>query len=119
MNAIIAVCLAIWGVLSAPAIAVEFYQNDNGQLAQTGAHGGNCLIAVYEPGWNTLSADEQRSLMLHEVGHCLGLDHFGSCNYNEAIMGCWSLPEPTGYDRARLAALNSPAHRAVLPMVGN
>jgi hypothetical protein len=110
MAAIIAAALALWGIVI--PLRVEFFENDIGILAQS--CGPNGLIGVYRPGWEQLSEADRVSLIAHEAGHCLGLGHYGSCNHNHAIMGCWNLGEVTGYDRAMLAG-----HRVVVPMVGN
>ena len=113
MAAILALAIALWAVV-APTITVEFFQNDIGTLAQTGCPEANrCIIGVYEPGWNRLSEADRLSLMLHEVGHTLGLGHYRSCNYQQSIMGCWNLGEITAYDRAMLKP-----YRVVVPMVG-
>lgn len=117
--AFVSLALATWGALHAPQIDVDFFQNDIGALAQTGCPETNhCLIAVYEPGWNQLSDEQRRWLIHHEVGHTLGLDHYGSCNANLANMGCWWMPM-TDFDRVRLESVEGRATRIVVPVAAD
>ena len=113
MAALIALVLLMWGVTVAPVITVEISEHDFGIGAQANVYApGKCLIGVNGPRWKLLNETERMSLMLHEVGHCLGLGHYGSCNAELSIMGCPSLGRITDYDRAMLAG-----NRLFVPMV--
>ena len=115
LAALIAFALLQWNATF--AIEGEFFTGGSNWWAQTGAHSDHCLIGVNEPWFTSATPELRQSVITHEVGHCLGLGHFGSCNYNEAIMGCATLGEITGYDRAMLGAVRG--NRVVVPMVGN
>ena len=113
MAVLVALALALWG--ASVAIRVEFFQNDVGLTAQSNVYEpGKCLIGIHEPRWAALDEGERQSIMLHEVGHCLGLGHYGSCNAHLSIMGCPSLGRVTEYDKAMLAG-----NRVFVPMVSN
>jgi hypothetical protein len=113
MATLIALVLLMWGVTVAPAITVEFSVGDMGVGGQANVYApGKCMIGLDGPRWERLNETERMSLMLHEVGHCLGLGHYGSCNANLSIMGCPSLGRVTDYDRAMLAG-----NRLFVPMV--
>jgi hypothetical protein len=118
MAALIALVLTLWGTLYMPHITVEFFQNDIGAAAQTGCPSpGECIIAIDEPQWDAMTPARRQSLLLHEVGHTLGLGHYGSCNANVSVMGCWVVEELTGIDHAELDGLQIPGHRLIVPMV--
>lgn len=102
---LVGLALAAWGVLAPPVIDVEWFSNEIGAgiYAQTGYQPASnyCLIGVSSTHWNELTPDQQLYVIEHEVGHCLGLDHYGSCNYNVSVMGCATGTPVTDYDRLR------------------
>lgn len=81
---------------------------------------GTCVIIADPVRMAGYTTEQQVSILTHEVGHCLGLGHFGTCNGPApAIMGCATLGEITPYDRLKLAQVRGQAYTTVLPMVGN
>lgn len=118
---LVAKALLAWGVLNPPVpINIEFYENDNGQLAQAGCSDTQCLIGVNRQQFSRASEDEQFSVILHEVGHTLvGPEHYGSCNHNESIMGCATLGRITDYDRFMLKKEQGKTYSLRVAMVAN
>jgi hypothetical protein len=121
MATLIALVLALWGVTFTHPIFVNFHTDPAlgigfayvQQLEHPdGPPVGSCTISFDEARWATMTQAQRESLALHEVGHCLGLGHYGSCNANLSIMGCPSLGRVTGYDRAMGAG-----NRLFVPMV--
>lgn len=96
---IIAAIIAIWGIVvpftltPAPNINTYAYTYTSSEV---------CNIVIDSGLFPNLPESTQTSILLHEYGHCLGLGHYGSCNYNESIMGCATLGYVTDYDRAML-----------------
>ena len=118
----IAAALLAWGITSAPAITAEFHSNPAAPIAQAGAGlppDGHCLIGVFDGWWASASEADRQSVMTHEMGHCLGLGHYGDCNSIPSIMGCAFLGEITDYDRVMLARARGSGYAVVVPMLAN
>ena len=116
---LLALALAIWELwFPAPEIVIQGFDNDLGNVAQSSGPEivtPACLIAVDNARFALLSPAYQQSTITHEVGHCLGLAHFGTCNGPEvAIMGCGILPEPTERDRVELVRVRG--YRLLVPI---
>lgn len=107
----VAKALLAWGI-TVSGITMEFYGNPEAPNGQAGKlEDGSCLIGVYQAWWDEADEFNRESLILHEVGHCAGLGHYGSCNGELSIMGCPNLGYLTGYDKAMVG------YRVMVPMV--
>lgn len=91
----LALAIAAWSIST--SVSIEGVHHDVGYPAYATVHEGHCNIVVDMRVYTDQTA--LNSVVLHEYGHCLNLDHYGSCNYNESIMGCPSLGYLTDYDR--------------------
>ena len=100
---ILALALTLWGVLPQVPITPLFHNQETGQVASAVLLPDVCYIHIQQSWWNTETEAYRQSVILHEVGHCLGLPHFGDCNQTPSIMGCAGLGYVTPYDRLRLA----------------
>ena len=96
---IIATVIVLWGIIMPVSVTSA---PDINTYAYTYTASGVCNIVTDSGLFPNLSESGQVSILLHEYGHCLGLGHYGSCNYNESIMGCATLGYVTDYDRAML-----------------
>lgn len=112
---LLTLALAAWGAINPPSITIEWFANEigGGIYAQTGYHPetSSCLIGVSSTHWGELTPDQQLDVIEHEVGHCLGLAHYGSCNVNVSVMGCALGTPVTDYDRLRYKMVNQLAYK--------
>lgn len=94
LNLLLATAIAIWGIVVPTTIEPVYH--DVGLPAYTTLYQDQCNIVIDMRAWEE---SQLPSVILHEYGHCLGLDHYGSCNHNLSIMGCPSLGYLSSYDR--------------------
>ena len=111
---ILALAIAIWGIVPPLPISVEFYDNPQAPNAQAGCVETECFIGIQQSWWDAASDDYRLGTMLHEVGHTYGLNHYGSCNYNLSVMGCPAIPYVTDYDRVELAVSQGTAYSLIV-----
>ena len=120
---LVSIALALWGVwFTPPMIGVQFHQNTQDIDAQGMAWSatfpdGSCLISVHPNDFPALPEGHKMAVVLHEVGHCLGLGHYGDCWDAPTIMASCLLSEPTERDRIELIRANG--YRSYVPMVGH
>jgi hypothetical protein len=119
---LVAIALSLWAVWFPVSIQTQFHQPTQDIDAQGMAWSatfpdGSCLVSVHPTDFTALSESNQLAVMLHEVGHCLGLGHFGDCGADQTVMASCMLAEPTERDRLELIRANG--HRTVVPMVGH
>lgn len=123
MIELIAAALTLWGIwFTPPEIGVQFHQSSQDIDAQGMAWSatfpdGSCLVSVHPTDFPALTPELQAYVMLHEVGHCLGLGHYGDCAFEPTIMASCVVAEPTERDRLELIRVNG--YRTVVPMVGH
>ena len=72
--ALISAAWLLWGVSNPPAVNVGYVPAQGQVEALGGLNLGVCDIAV-TPIFAAASAALQQAIILHEVGHCLGLAH--------------------------------------------
>jgi len=110
LEQLVALALVAWGLwFTPPVIQIEGFDHDLGNVAQSSGPEivTPCLIAVDNARFAQLTPAYQQSTITHEVGHCLGLGHFGTCNGEViALMGCGILPGPTEVDRVMLIRIH-------------
>ena len=116
---LVAAAVVLWGLwFTPPPIYVQFHQPGTNFDAQhigwaaTGFPDGSCLVSVHPIDFPALPIDYQMAVMLHEVGHCFGLGHFGHCQLEPAVMASCPIPLPTEHDRTELIRIRG--YRAVL-----
>lgn len=115
---LVAVAVVMWGLWFAPPpIDVQFHQPTQNIDAQgmgwsATMPDGSCLVSVHPTDFPALPIDYQMAVMLHEVGHCFGLGHFGHCQLEPAVMASCPIPLPTERDRVELIRIRG--YRAVL-----
>lgn len=125
MIEIVVSALMLWGAwFTVPEIRTQYHQPTQDIDAQGMAWASPavvgqpyCLISVHPTDFPALTAFNQMAVMLHEVGHCLGLGHYGDCWDDATIMASCALAEPTMGDRIELIRLRG--YRTVAPMVGH
>lgn len=115
---ILALLLAAFSAWNAPAVPVRVSLGnwDNPPYAGGGcrADGSDCTIALsIDHFMQDYDASTRYSIVAHEVGHILGLDH-ASCNPVPNVMGCAGSSDVTDFDRARYQGHINPANRAVM-----
>ncbi len=92
-----------WGVSPIPVTIVT---EDTPLIAYTYTPANQTIKEIHYDKTYLATAPEAdlRSVTLHEVGHVLGLQHYGDCNTTDhmAIMGCANLGYITDYDRLQL-----------------
>ena len=122
LTPLVAIALSLWAVWFPVSIQTQFHQPTQDIDAQGMAWSatfpdGSCLISVHPHDFTALTPELQSYVILHEVGHCLGLGHFGDCDSEPTIMASCVVIEPTERDRIELIRLHG--HRTVVPMVGH
>lgn len=123
MAALVSAALILWGIWFAPpVINTQVHQPTQDIDAQGMAWSatfpdGSCLISVHPHDFTALPSNLQSYVMLHEVGHCLGLGHYGDCATEPTIMASCVVAEPTLRDRIELIRVRG--YRTVVPMVGH
>lgn len=102
--------LSAWGV-SSPTPIVAHIDTIGWIPAVTAVDTSECRIYADPVVMAQYSSFQQQSIITHEVGHCLGLSHYGDCNSQPSIMGCATLGYITDYDRMRLNMQQGVIHR--------
>lgn len=117
---LIALAVVLWGLwFTPPPIDVQFHQPTQDIDAQGMGWSatftdGSCLVSVHPTDFPALPADYQLAVILHEVGHCFGLGHYGHCQIEPAIMASCPVPVVTGRDRLELIRVNG--YRLIVPI---
>jgi hypothetical protein len=123
LNALVVIALSLWAAwFPTPPIATQYHQptqpvDQQGMAWSATLPDGSCLISVHPTDFPALTPELQAYVVLHEVGHCLGLGHYGNCATEPTIMASCVVAEPTERDRIELIRLHG--HRTVVPMVGH
>lgn len=112
MVALVSAALILWGIwFTPPTINTQFHQptqdiDAQGMAWSAAFPDGSCLISVHPTEFPALTPELQAYVMLHEVGHCLGLGHYGDCATEPTIMASCVVAEPTLIDRIELIRLH-------------
>lgn len=123
--AYIVIALAIWmhptNSITADTswIAPEWGTPAGGAADSFPGRDGYCHIRIRRDSWEVVSEDLRRWLMIHEVGHCLGL--WNPADYHDGDGYMTGYDYMTAADQFRIDALHpSPiVRRAVVPMVSH
>jgi hypothetical protein len=114
----VAIALALWaavGPFTAPKITVEPHYTDAAYAGVTAVAGtvvdDPCLIILY-PKFQWLTPEMQQTVIDHEVGHCLGLEHIDP-SLGIMTSTAWGT-EPTAADRAEFYRVHPMQRRGVV-----
>lgn len=89
----IAIALALWATLgnfvAPPIVATVFYGTPDGAFYGWASGDAPCFIGLWSKYWSPLDEHGQLYVIVHEVGHCLGLPHVNG----ESIMSTPVIPD--------------------------
>lgn len=105
LSELVALAWLIWGVGSHPTI-VEDQDLPSGYyaMATQGLLNGECRIWIDSTFYEN-TYDQQLGIIIHEIGHCLGLDHVP---YPSVMNGPTYWTRPTESDYIRLRQITRP-----------
>lgn len=95
MSVMITVALLLWGIVS--PVPIRVVPDTRIESAAANRYVDRCEVA-YNPTWFQWLGAGQQSVISHEVGHCIGLNHL-PVNEPGVMSGVSSGQAFSGYDR--------------------
>ena len=116
----IALALALWGWFLPTNITYQYVDHsyDYGPYVAWAenwdTNGEHCVISIWPRYWDRLPPAHQQRVIVHEVGHCLGLNHI---ERDSVMKG--SAFEFSVWDRVEFWRVHPAPYRTVVPMLSH